>query len=377
MRITLFATLVVFMACQSKKQPNSEKTTFYIGTYTQKEGHVDGKGDGIYQLTFDPATLVLKVTDTIKGMTNPSFVALSKDQNSLYAVNEIGPGGQAIGLFESYSLGVGSFGKKLASVRTEGFAPCQIAQNRQGALAVVCNYVGGVVSVYPLPLLPDTKPQIIQLPGVPKTSPRQENSHPHSAVFSADGHLVYLADLGTDRIMMYQVDEAGQKLTPAETPFFELPEGSGPRHMVLSPDGKILYVLCELSNTIAVLDISVQKALNLKQYISTLPAAFQGANNSADIHLSKDGKMLYSSNRGHNSIAVFRIKPDNTVESIGHVNTEGKTPRNFHLTNDGNWMLVANQDSGDIELFDLRKGDLPVWVKGLQVNTPVSVVEGY
>ena len=111
------------------------------------------------------------------------------------------------------------------------------------------------------------------------------------------------------------------------------------------------------------------------QSIGTLPASFQGSNNSADIHLSRDGKFLYTSNRGHNSIAVFKIKPGGMLEGIGHVSTEGKTPRNFHLTNDGNWLLAANQDSGDIGLFDLRKGDLPVFVKGVKVNTPVAVVE--
>jgi 6-phosphogluconolactonase len=175
--------------------------------------------------------------------------------------------------------------------------------------------------------------------------------------------------------MVFQVGEKNQKLSPAPTPFFELPEGSGPRHISLSLDGKILYALCELSNKVAVLDISNPDDVHLLQSISTLPHNFRGQNYGADIHLSKDGKMLYASNRGHNSIAIFKVKLEGTLESKGQVGTEGRTPRNFHLTDDGRWMLVANQDTGNIALFDLKKEELPVFVKSIQVNTPVCIVE--
>ncbi|MEO6038575.1 MAG: beta-propeller fold lactonase family protein, partial [Saprospiraceae bacterium] len=109
--------------------------------------------------------------------------------------------------------------------------------------------------------------------------------------------------------------------------------------------------------------------------ISTLPDSYVGNNTTADIHLSKDGKRLYASNRGHDSIAVFRVNAGNQLESIGFVDTHGKTPRNFHLTDDGHWMLVANQDTGNIALFDLQQGDLPVLVKSVAVGTPVCIVE--
>ncbi len=375
MRYALFALLSFFLSCQTKKPQETVKTTFYVGTYTQKEGHVDGKGDGIYKMTFDPATLALTVTDTINGMVNPSFIALSKDQQSLYAANEIGPGNAAIGLFQAYSINEEDFGKTMFSNSTKGYAPCHIALSPNGMLAVVSNYAGGMVSVFPLTAQADSGIQNIRLPAIKKSSPRQEDSHPHSAIFSADGKMVYVADLGTDRVMAFQVDETTQTLALASTPFFELPEGSGPRHMSLSQEGKILYVFCELNNRIAVLDISNSDDIQLIQSISTLPDDFQGQSYGADIHLSKDGKMLYASNRGHNSIAIFKVKMDGMLESKGHVGTEGKTPRNFHLSNDGRWMLVANQDTGNIALFDLKKEELPVFVKSIQVNTPVCIVE--
>ncbi len=375
MRYTPVAFLLLCFACQTKKPAETAKLSFYIGTYTQIEGHVDGKGDGIYKMTFDPATLELTVTDTIKGMVNPSFLALSKDQLSLYAVNEIVPGTDAIGLFEAYSINAEDFGDKMFSNSTQGYAPCHIALNAKGTLAVVSNYVGGMVSVFPLDAQVDSGLQAIRLPALKKSSPRQEDSHPHSAIFSADGQMVFVADLGTDRIMAFMVDYNAGRLQPAASPYFELPDGSGPRHMSLSQDGKTLYVLCELSNQVAVLDISKPDDIQLVQSISTLPTGFQGQNTGADIHLSQDGKMLYTSNRGHNSIAIFKLKQDGTLENKGYVGTEGKTPRNFHLSHDGRWMLVANQDSGNISLFDLKKAEMPVFLKSIQVNTPVCIVE--
>ncbi len=371
----LLLPLLFGWGCQNNAKPTADMMTFYIGTYTQKEGHVDGKGDGIYKMQFDPATLELRVTDTIRGMANPSFIALSPDRQVLYAVNEISPGTDAIGRFEAYSLQPASFGQRQASVGTGAHAPCHISLEKNAQLAVVSNYVGGVVCAFSLPLTNQTTPQLIQLPNVPKTSPRQEASHPHSSVISPDGRFVYVADLGTDRVMAYQYDRTQQKLVPAETPFVEMPDGAGPRHMAFGSDGKILYILNELSNTVAVVQVLENGGLQQRQLLPTLPASFQGANTTADIHLSKDGRFLYASNRGHNSIAVFRIDSEGAWQALGHVDTHGKTPRNFHLTNDGHWLLVANQDTDNISLFDLRKGDLPVFVKSVAVSTPVCIVE--
>ena len=375
----LLLSLIFGEGCQNETKPpitaSTTNMTFYIGTYTQKEGHVDGKAAGIYKMTFDPATLDLRVTDTMQGMVNPSFVALSPDHNTLYAVNEIGPGTDAVGRFEAYDLRAGTFGQRQASVGTGAHAPCHISVDKSGQLAVVTNYVGGVVCAFSLPLTDQTVPQLIQLPNVPRTNPRQESSHPHSSVISPDGRFVYVADLGTDRVMIYQYDQAQHKLLPAETPFVELPDGSGPRHMAFSTDGKTLYIVNELNNTVAVTQVAENGTLQIRQSLTTLPATFQGASNIADVHLSKDGKVLYVSNRGHNSIAVFRVDAAGSLQPVGHVDTHGQIPRNFHLTNDGNWMLVANQNTGNIALFDLRKGDLPVFVKIVEVGTPVCVAE--
>ncbi len=373
----LFLSLLFGWNCQNnaKQTPATTTTTtnnmtFYIGTYTQKEGHVDGKAVGIYKMTFDPATLELRVSDTITGMTNPSYVALSPDRNTIYAVNETDPG-----LFQAYDLRKESFGQRQGSVGTGAIAPCHISVDKAGKLAVVANYAGGMVSVFPLPLTDQTTPQLIQLPKVTKSSPRQDDSHPHSSIISPDERFVYVANLGTDRVMIYQYDQTQRKLVPAAVPFFEMPDGTGPRHMAFSSDGKILYVVGELNNTVAVMQVSENGSFQQLQSLSTLPASFQEPSTIADVHLSKDGKFLYASNRGHNSIAVFKIDNTGALESIGHVDTHGKTPRNFHITNDGNWMLVANQDTGNVALFDLRKGDLPVFVKSVEVGTPVCVAE--
>ena len=365
----LFLSSIFGWGCQTQTKPTTNMT-FYIGTYTQQEGHVDGKGDGIYRMTFDPATLELRITDTIRGMTNPSFLALSADRTILYAVNEISPG-----RFEAYDLRADAFGQRRGAVATGADAACHISLDKNAQLAVVCNYVGGVVCVVPLPMTDQTVPQLIQLSDVQKASPRQEASHPHSSVFSPDGNFVYVADLGTDLVMIYRYDRTQQKLVPAETPFFGMPEGSGPRHMAFAADGKLLYVLNELNNTVAVMQVAENGSLQQRQLLPTLPTAFSGANTTADIHLSKDGRALYASNRGHNSIAVFRVDGAGALQTIGHVDTHGKTPRNFHLTHDGQWLFVSNQDTDTVVLYDLRKGDLPVFVKSIAVNTPVCMVE--
>ncbi len=367
----------IFMSCQNPTSTTTKPAstmTFYIGTYTRKEGHVDGKGEGVYKMTLDPATQEAKITGTITGMINPSYVALSPDHTVLYAVNEIA-GGADNGRFEAYDLRPASFGQRMAAISSGAQAPCHINLDKTGQFAVVSNYVGGIVCAVPLPLTDQSAAQLIQLENIPRSNSRQESSHAHSSIFSPDERFVYVADLGTDRVMIYQFDREQQKLVPAATPFFELPAGTGPRHMVFSANGKLLYVINELNNTVAVLQVAENGSLQLQQSISTLPANFTGPSNTADVHLSKNGRMLYASNRGHNSIAVFRVEENGQLQNIGEVDIHGKTPRNFHLSNDGQWMLVANQDSGNISLFDLRNGDFPVFVKSIPVNTPVCIVE--
>ena len=375
MRFLPLSLLLICFSCTEKHTTN-KSLTFYIGTYTQHEGHVDGHADGIYKMTFDPETLELSITDTINGMVNPSFLAISDNDSILYAVNEISPGGETKGIFEAYQIFSGNFGNRLFSRSTEAYAPCQIALNGDESVAVVCNYVGGVVSVYNFTSQDSIQSKFIELPSVPRASPRQESSHPHSAQFSLNGKQLYVADLGTDRVMVYDVKEGGGELAPASPPFVEFPEAFGPRHMTLSADGKILYVLGELSHEVAVLDIAENGELTQKQLISTLPANEKDTpNTTADIHLSADGTRLFSSNRGHNSIACFDVMQDGTLKNAGFVSSDGLVPRNFCLTRDGNWMLVANQNSDNVSLFDIRGKGLPVLVKKIQVSTPVCVVE--
>src|SRR5690349_9618850 len=157
----LLPCLLTLFAC-AKNKDQTPLLTFYIGTYTQHEGHVEGKGDGIYKMTLNPYTQGMMITDTIKGMTNPSYLGLSKDQNVLYAVNEISPGTEAIGQFEAYDLRPESFGKRLAGAGTQSYAPCQIALNKKGNLAIVSNYAAGIASVFSLPLTDETTPQILR-----------------------------------------------------------------------------------------------------------------------------------------------------------------------------------------------------------------------
>ena len=366
----------IFQNCSQKVVKNPELTTLYVGTYTQKEGHVDGKAQGIYQLKFDAQTGQITVSDTITGVLNPSFLALAPETGMLYAVNEKSPGTSGFGRLEVYDVRPENFGKKITSMSSGSYAPCHVALDRDRKIAVVANYVGGMVAVLTIGEGKDSHPQYIKLKAVPKTNPRQDDSHPHSAIFSPDEKYVYVPDLGTDRVMIFSYEKEKGMLYPGVVPFVEMPDGSGPRHAVFSADGKRLYVLNELSNKVAVMEVIADGALQQQQIISTLPEGVTAPNNtSADIHFSVDGKMLYTSNRGQNTIAVFKVNPDGSLTAAGHVDTHGEIPRNFHVTKDGKWMMVANQNSGNIALFDLTKGDLPIFVSNTPVGTPVCIIE--
>jgi 6-phosphogluconolactonase len=376
MRYTYFLiSFCFFFHNCAPKMSTDGLVTLYVGTYTQKEGHVDGKAQGIYQLKFNSTTGQITVADTITGMVNPSFLALALETGMLYAVNEKSPSSEGLGQLEIYDIHPEQFGTKMRSLSTGSYAPCHVVLDKARKIAVVANYVGGTVAVFNLAAGKDSSPQYIHFDKVPKTSSRQEDSHPHSAIFSADEKYVYVTDLGTDRVMIFKYDQEKVQLVPGTVPFVEMPDGSGPRHTVFSPDGKLLYVLNELSNTVAVMEVVADGALKQQQLIATLSEGYTGNSNAADIHLSKNGKMLYTSNRGSNTITVFKVDEKGNLQSVGQVDTHGTIPRNFHLTNDGKWMMVANQNSGNIALFDLTKGDLPVFVSSTAIGTPVCIVE--
>ncbi len=368
--ILLFASF----SCGRNSGENTNKemslNTIYTGTYTKKEGHVNGQADGIYTLYQDPENGSLKFGATVAKITNPSFVKVSKDNKYLYAVSELGGNDAASGFIYSYKINHDHSLTKTGKLSTESNAPCHIALDQTGEFVFVSNYVGGVVVVYKKKADGSLeKKQKINLDD-------PESSNAHSVSISANNKHAYIADLGNDKIRIFDFDAESGLLTLNKQPFLELEKGAGPRHFTFSKDDKFGYSINELNSSISVFGINETGTLRLIQNISSLPEGFADKNSAADIHLHSSGKFLYASNRGHNSIAAFKIdKNSGKLEAISYTSTLGKTPRNFAISPEGSYLYAANQDSNTISIFKInpKNGELIPHLEPLEAKTPVCI----
>ncbi len=207
---------------------------------------------------------------------------------------------------------------------------------------------------------------------------RQEAAHAHWIETTADNRFVIVADLGLDKLMVYRFEpKISFSLTPSDPPFTAIEPGSGPRHVAFRPDNKFAYVISELASTVTVLSYdSTKGVLTPVQTISTLPKDFSGHNDAAEIHVHPNGKFLYASNRGADSIVVYSIdQKSGRLSLVEDVPTQGKTPRNFEIDPSGSRLLVANQESGNIVVFNLdtKTGRLSATGEILPVAAPVSL----
>jgi 6-phosphogluconolactonase len=241
-----------------------------------------------------------------------------------------------------------------------------------GKWVAVANYGSGSVALFPVSEKGFLQPasSVVQHTGSGPDTRRQASAHAHSISFSGHNGLIYAADLGVDRLYVYRMEPETGRLISASQPYVSLPPGSGPRHFVFSKEGSRCYVANELSSTVSVLE-SRENHLKLLQTVSSLPAGFIGTSYCADIHMSADGKNVYVSNRGDQSIAVFKTLEDGTLGTPVHVSTHGNWPRNFVLDPSGNFMLVANQRSHNITVFRIENG-IPVFT-GKEFKTPSPV----
>lgn len=347
---------------------SSVKQQFYVGTFTS-EG-----GKGIYLCDLDTATAQIKISQTFKGIDNPSFLRISPDKKYLYAVSrtpkEVEPTGGYVTAFEIGKNGVLKFVNKQLS---NGADPCHVDVSPDGKFVAVANYGGGSTSLYPV-----TKngglfeaSSVIVNQGSSVNPTRQTRPFAHSIKFSPFSDEVFSADLGTDQFNRFKLEDG--KLVKSGQEFVKLSPGAGPRHFDFHPDGDCIFIINELNSTISSLKKSGEKWEKF-QDISTLPVDFEGTSYCADIHVSSDGKYVYGSNRGHNSIAVFEIDgKTKKLNSKGFVAVEGNWPRNFALSPDGNFLLSANQRSGNIAVFRINKNSGIPEFTGNEIKVPVPV----
>ncbi|MBN1542906.1 lactonase family protein, partial [candidate division KSB1 bacterium] len=232
--------------------------------------------------------------------------------------------------------------------------PCHVAVDPANRFVVAANYTSGSIAV--LPIRPDGRlarfSGCIHHRGRGPHPKRQEGAHSHAVVFSPDGRYLYAVDLGVDRIFAYRCGGQNGRLVPDKSAAIALPAGSGPRSLVFHPNGRLAFCINELSSTVAVLRFDAADAsLSLAQIVSTLPADFIGPNSAADIRVSACGGFVLASNRGHDSLAVFQLLPDDRLHLLQIVACGGRTPRNFVPTPAKGFFLVANQDSDEIAVF--------------------------
>lgn len=345
---------------------NTKSQKFYVGTYTS------AGAKGIYLCSFDSENGEITQEKSFSGIENPSFVRLSPDKKYLYSVSEAGDKGSFVYAYKREKNGDLIFLNKQSS---NGNGPCHVDVSEDGKFVAVANYGGGTTSLYPVAnngaLNEATTININK--GNAQNENRQSKPHAHSIKFSPFDNQVFSTDLGTDHLDIFQLEN--NELKKGGQSEVVMVSGAGPRHFDFHPNKEVLYVINELNSTVAVVKREDNVWL-VKQNISTLPENFEGKSYCADIHISKDGKYLYGSNRGHNSIVVYKVnKKDQSLKNLGTVSVEGDWPRNFALTPDGNWMLVANQKSKDITVFKMNgKTGMPEFSgKKYSLPSPVCV----
>jgi 6-phosphogluconolactonase len=372
--VLVFSTILTVSAASTPKQG---KYLFYVGTYTE-EGSTS---KGIYAYRFDAATGEATPLGLAAETTNPSFVAPSPDGRYLYAVNEVqkynGPNSGGVSAFSiDRATGKLTFINEVAS---RGADPCYIIVDKSGKHVLVANYTGGSVAVFPI--LAGGKlgeaTAFVQHTGHGADPKRQEGPHAHSIDLSPDNRFAFVDDLGLDEVLTYKFDASKGALTPNDPAFAKLDPGAGPRHFVLHPSGKFAYVVAEMQSTVTALSVdwktgSVQRL----QTLSTLPKGFTGENDDAEVHVHPNGKFLYTSNRGHDSIVVYAIDPvKGTLTTIDDVPTQGKIPRSFEIDPTGKFLFAENEKSNNIVIFriDDKTGRLSPTGQKLDVAEPVCV----
>jgi 6-phosphogluconolactonase len=342
----------------------------YVGTYTQKNSK------GIYAYRFDAATGSLTPIGLVAETANPSFLAVHPNKRYLYAVGE-----GSTGSVSAFSLDreTGKL-QALNTVSAKGNGPCHLSFDQTGKWLFVANYGSG--SIAALPVQSDGKlgeaSAFVQHSGSSVDAGRQKGPHAHSVDVSPDNRFLLVSDLGLDQALVYRFDAAKGTLIPNQPPSAKVTPGSGPRHLAFGRKGEFVYVLNEMTSTVTALRYDKRRgSMEEVQTLSALPVGFSGNSSGAEILVHPGGRFLYSSNRGHDSIAVFSIDPKTgLLKSVDWVPTQGKTPRNFAIDPSGNFLLAANQNSDNITVFriDQTSGALTAIGNVRDIPSPVSLV---
>lgn len=343
----------------------------FVGSYAEA-------GDpGVYVYEMDSAGGEIRLLDQASGLKNPTFLGVNPERRKVYAISETTTEGERIG--EVVAFDVNAEGKLREWNRRTTIRPSSshIQLDRSGRFAVVSGYHGGNVGLVELQAdgtvgsLVDER----QHEGHGADPVRQDRPHPHSVIFSPDNRYALVADLGLDRIAVYALEpEAGRLVFRSEA---STPPGAGPRHLAFHPNGQWLYSINEVNSSVSLFQYDAAAGqLTLQDTVPTLPEGYSGENTTAEVAISADGRYLYGSNRGHDSLVLFAIDPESgRLSLIEHVSSEGGHPRHFALTPDGMHLIAANRDDNRLAIFDVNpaSGRLTFTGRIVSVSKPVCV----
>ena len=337
--------------------------TLYLGTYT------GGASKGLYRLTFDASTGAIGEPTLAVAAKNPSFLAISRDGRFVYAVAE--EDGDAV---VSFAVQPDGSLRELNHQSSGGSGPCFVGLTRDGRAALVANYGGGTVAMLPINDDGTLRPPsaVDRHAGKSVDPKRQDKPYAHSIFADPSGKYALACDLGTDEVIVYAIDTTAGTMTRASVA--KVPPGSGPRHLAFSPDGAHAYVVDELSNTVSRFDWNASTGtLEQRQTISTLPADSRDFNTTAEIMVHPSGRFVYASNRGEDTIAVFRVDAaTGELSAAGRTSTGGQKPRNFVIDASGKWLVASNQGSGSLTSFSIDASTGALTATGSKVNVADS-----
>jgi len=363
----LFPIVAGVMLANAVQSTNADEPLVFISAFAA------GDEGAIHAYQLETETGRLNLVHRTTDVEHPFFMAFSPDRRFLYSIHAQEFGGDEHEQVAAYEI-EGRTGRLRLLNRQSclGSASCYLDVDATGKVVLVANYLTG--SVASLPVREDGSlgkaSSFIQHAGSSVEPKRQDGPYAHCIVVSPDNRFAYAADLGIDQVLGYRLDAVTAKLSPNQQPFVRTPPGAGPRHLTFHPNGKHIYVINELKNSVTLFDYVAESGMLIeRQTISTLSDDFDGTSYCADVKVTQNGKFLYGTNRGHDSIAAYSIGGDGRLTLIGIDPSHGKGPQNLAITPCGSLLLCANMPENNVVVFriDPKTGSLK------SVGEPISI----
>ena len=367
-------TIAVSVMLSANNNGNADESLVFISAFAA------GDKGAIHAYELDLATGRLKQIHRTADVEHPFFLAVSPNNRFLYSIHAKVFGGKESEQVAAYEI-VGRTGQLNLLNRQSalGTAACYLDVDATGRTVVVANYSTGSVASLPIQEQGSLgeATTFIQHEGSSVDPARQKGPHAHCIVVSPDNRFVYAADLGLDKVLSYRLDSKMRKLSANEPPFVKTQPGAGPRHLTFHPNAKHVYVINELTNSVTLFDYDAKSGeLTMQQSISTLPQDFAGTSHCADLKITPNGRFLYGTNRGHDSIAVYEIADDGRLTLSTIESSLGKGPQNLAITEDGKFLLCANMPGNNVAVFriDPATGGLKSIGEPVSMTSPSCIM---